>query len=58
MPIITRSISHSGRVGITNFVLVTIILFDKSVTDKKPDHKKLPSRITHPIEARGTQIVA
>ena len=58
MPIIIRSTSHSGRVGITNFVLVIIILFDKSVTDKNPDHKKLPPRITHPMEARGTQIVA
>ena len=58
MPIITSSTSHSSRVGITNFVLVIIILFDKSVTDKNLDHKKLLSRITHPIEARGTQIVA
>jgi hypothetical protein len=66
MPIVTRSTSHFGRVGITNFVFVIIMLFNKSVTDKilitrscrfvlltqvKPEAHKLSSR--KPLYAEG-----
>ena len=52
MPIIAKSESQSSRVGIMTFVSVTIMLINKSVTDKT-----LAVIIVYLTEAVRTQIV-
>jgi len=55
-PIITKSTSHSSRVGTTIFVLVIIMLFWR-VSISLSDHKKLLFHIAYPNEANSIPIV-